>query len=549
MSAISVSQGIKIVEKDSTEVSPKTDDIVIGLVGYAGSGLERIAVKLNASFVSLGYKLEQIKISNIIEQWFGVEKEVSPNLTERGRIALRRARNLQDLGDKIRELHGVEALASLAVRRITLIKSKQVPRVPTVYLVDSLKHKGEVDLLRQVYDQSFYLLAVHCEEKAREGQLLGALDNSSAKFAGAENADVKAFMDRDAKDSSVAWGQQVREVFWLGDYFLDNSSKDAESFLIAQQIKRFSEIVLGIGWPRPSPDEEGMYLAFGAAKRSACLSRQVGAALQNEQGETISVGSNDVPKFGGGTYSSADANDERCYKWTFDDVAGKFVGCHNDRKKRSLEKEIGKWLGERLSEKFAALAHPVATEGVDVAKKAREEAEQRIRNFFKNESHQLERIPGLKEVIEYSRSIHAEMNALLSAARSGRSTEKTKLYCTTFPCHNCARHLVAAGVTAVYYVEPYVKSLAYELHSDSISLEPPKPAPAQQDRMTILPFVGVGPALYDKVFHKRLEVKAPDGRYIAPATAKPIDGVRLLELTQVEERAIKLVPERRAPTP
>ena len=531
--------------RNALEVNPKDDDIVIGLVGYAGSGLGRVTTKIGAAFHSHGFKLEKIKISALIETWFGYQANDQVDFPERGKAALLRAKRLQDSGDEMRRDLGLPALGSLAVRRIFNLKAKQTPRVRTVYVIDSIKHKAEVDLLRQVYDRSFYLLAVHCEDAVRESSLMGTLGDDEAKFPGADPSEVRSFMERDAKDSSAVYGQQVREVFWLGDYFVDNSSKKSEDFRLADQVKRFSEIVLGIGWPRPTPEEEGMYLAFGAARRSACLSRQVGAALQSESGEMISVGSNEVPRFGGGTYAHGDTVDARCFKWTFDLSGANFVGCHNDRKKRELEREIGKWLGERLSDKLATLAHPPAKEGTDIAAKARDEAKGRIKEFFETKVDQIERLPGLKEVIEFSRSIHAEMNALLSAARSGRSTRGARLFCTTFPCHNCARHLVAAGITSVHYVEPYVKSLAHELHSDAITLKPPAAQGAKPDKMTILPFVGVGPALFDRVFHKRHEVKASDGAFISPTAANPIDGVRLLQLTQVEERAIKLVPDRR----
>jgi deoxycytidylate deaminase len=68
---------------------------------------------------------------------------------------------------------------------------------------------------------------------------------------------------------------------------------------------------------------------------------------------------------------------------------------------------------------------------------------------------------------EFGRDVHAEMSAIVSAARRGTSTEGAYLYCTTFPCHNCAKHIIAAGIRQVVYVEPYAKSFAAEFHLDS----------------------------------------------------------------------------------
>jgi len=63
-----------------------------------------------------------------------------------------------------------------------------------------------------------------------------------------------------------------------------------------------------------------MYLAYAASLRSGDLSRQVGAALIDANGDLLDVGCNDVPKYGGGLYwpgvgcardieSGIDAND------------------------------------------------------------------------------------------------------------------------------------------------------------------------------------------------------------------------------------------------
>jgi deoxycytidylate deaminase len=74
-------------------------------------------------------------------------------------------------------------------------------------------------------------------------------------------------------------------------------------------------------------------------------------------------------------------------------------------------------------------------------------------------------------LLEFSRAVHAEMDALLSAARQGISPVGTRLFVTTFPCHYCARHLVTAGVDEVQYIEPYPKSQALELHDDAIQVQ------------------------------------------------------------------------------
>ena len=104
----------------------------------------------------------------------------------------------------------------------------------------------------------------------------------------------------------------------------------------------------------------------------------------------------------------------------------------------------------------------------------------------------------LFDVIEYSRQVHAEMAALMSCARRGISTAGAVLYCTTFPCHECSRHLVAAGVSRVVYVEPYEKSRVADLHSDSVDVElyagrDPAVDTKSGNKVRFEPFIGISP--------------------------------------------------------
>jgi deoxycytidylate deaminase len=106
----------------------------------------------------------------------------------------------------------------------------------------------------------------------------------------------------------------------------------------------------------------------------------------------------------------------------------------------------------------------------------------------------------LDDLTEYGRPVHAEMEALLACARSGISTAGGTVYTTTFPCHNCAKHIVAAGIVRVVYVEPYPKSKALTLHGDSIALD----NPLAMDRVRFVPFVGVAARRYFDLFSMRL---------------------------------------------
>ena len=131
------------------------------------------------------------------------------------------------------------------------------------------------------------------------------------------------------------------------------------------------------------------------------------------------------------------------------------------------------------------------------------------------------------------------MNALFNAAVQGISPKGGTLYTTTFPCHNCARHLVTAGIKRVYYIEPFVKSLASELHYDSLTTD----AVEQTDtRMLVVPFTGVGPRMYEEYFVKKTDLKNDrTGEYKPPSGDTPSLAVRLRELAHVERAAADLI--------
>lgn len=57
-----------------------------------------------------------------------------------------------------------------------------------------------------------------------------------------------------------------------------------------------------------------------------------------------------------------------------------------------------------------------------------------------------------------TRTVHAEANAIAFAARAGTSTEGSELYCTHSPCLGCAKLIINAGITAVYF-ENYYREL------------------------------------------------------------------------------------------
>lgn len=64
---------------------------------------------------------------------------------------------------------------------------------------------------------------------------------------------------------------------------------------------------------------------------------------------------------------------------------------------------------------------------------------------------------------ELCRGIHAEMNAIIQAARHGTCIADATLYCTTQPCSLCAKMLINVGIRTIYIEGGYPDALASEM--------------------------------------------------------------------------------------
>lgn len=53
-------------------------------------------------------------------------------------------------------------------------------------------------------------------------------------------------------------------------------------------------------------------------------------------------------------------------------------------------------------------------------------------------------------------TIHAEINAIIFAAKNGMSTKDCRLYVTHSPCQSCCLAIIQAGIKAVFFEELYV---------------------------------------------------------------------------------------------
>lgn len=110
---------------------------------------------------------------------------------------------------------------------------------------------------------------------------------------------------------------------------------------------------------------------------------------------------------------------------------------------------------EKWHVRFIKLAHEVATWSIDpstkvgcVLVKNKRVISTGYNGFPKNISDSFDRLMDREQ--KYEMTVHAEINAITTAALHGVSTEGATAYITFNPCSRCAAVLINAGIDSVY---------------------------------------------------------------------------------------------------
>lgn len=468
-------------ETKSTDIifNTHTPELVIALCGPIGSPLHQVSDKV-CEVLKHKYqytKCNKIRLSEKIKEF---SEKVKIKISEESEY--KKTETLINAGNELRKRYGNAFLAELAVHDIRVSRTPEdkieeseedafKPR-RVCHIIDSIKNQEELDLLRAVYGRMLYVIGVFSPLENRV---------ESLQRSGLDSIGIYKLIDRDSGEEFES-GQTVRDTFPNSDYFI-RVDKGTNSQL-ENKVNRFLDLILGSRVMTPTKHETAMYAAASASANSACLSRQVGAAATDSEGNILSTGWNDVPKMGGDLYMDEDDIDvdRRC--WNYKEK------CFNDEEKSIIANELLSELKDVIDDKNI------------------EKAKTKIFSFGK-----------LKGLIEFSRAVHAEMHAIIRAGKdNGRKLNGGKLFITTYPCHSCARHIIAAGIHEVYYIEPYRKSLAIKLHGDAIT-----ETETETQKVRILTYEGVSPNRFLDLYRVKSNERKYKGKLIkiSPDSAMP----------------------------
>lgn len=557
------------VPVDILDVLPPVDELVIGIVKAVGTTFTTQLAELERLLNKAGYHVEKIDVS---KYWKDAPGRVEPS---------NRFRSLwtsMEEGDNARARR-TDALALYAIRRVVELRASnrhQKLAERYAYVVDQMVHPEEVATLRTVYGSHFILISLYQDEDERRNNLIDELQSSVDEEKRTEDPPDSAetladrLMNRDRGDGSRDYRISIERTFHRADVFIDvadpphnrNVTRRRVAKPQAPVIDGFSTNTLGRLFEQIfsgsryglTKHEVAMGYAYSASLRSGSLARRVGAAIVTPDGTLLSAGYNEVPAPGGGQYpvrqfpvqkgnlEDLDFRDDNFTPHVADYEVDEAYGYDsNDLIKYEIFEDLIHRLkaGGYLLEEFDPWDMIALRPAGDQEPTDQENAE-RLRDAE------------LFDVIEFSRSVHAEMSALMSALRHRIPIRGCHLYTTTFPCHACARHIVAAGIDRVVYVEPYPKSRVDELHRDSIILGRRSSDQEKVLRRPVefIPFIGIAPARQAELFSATKRKYSfgeinPPGRSIEAKESSVVSPDAALRWVSAHKLLRKIVPAQR----
>ncbi|WP_038059723.1 anti-phage dCTP deaminase [Thioalkalivibrio sp. ALJT] len=509
----------------------KGPELFIGLVGPIGTNRDEIYTALNDSLHSYGYETKRVRLSSTLHEVDGLEWLPEIHGDEFTRIE----RHMR-AGTKVREITGrADALAYFAVAEIRRLRAQSNEAEPngldwqsepellentvqrsTAYVLDSLKHPKEIETLRAIYGRAFITISIHTTRSRRVTSLTDHLKTTkpNADHDGQLEQQATMLVQIDEKEEGTELGQKVRSAFPKADFFLN----EKDTATIRKDVKRFLELLFNHPFRTPTIDEYGMFFAEASSWRSADLSRQVGAAILSDKGEIISVGFNEVPKAFGGYNWEGDQPDHRDFQ------NGKDPGT------------------KHKNQMVAEIIHRMADSDLITSDNKKQEAREIASKITQGKETDLLKDIKAANVIEFGRSVHAEMAAICDAASRGVSIKGAQLFVNTFPCHICARHILASGISRVVYIEPYPKSLTTDLYRNQITEDSSEAC----SKVPFEAFRGVSPRQYQFFFKLQSERKDSAGQAVnwSEKTAEPRMQRYVLSYIALEQAATGEIIER-----
>ena len=406
--------------------------LVIGVTGPIGSGVSTIA----DAFAANGFK--KLRISDVIRQ----------EETRRQALgSINKRQMLQDIGNEFRA-QDPSYWVTQTLKVNGILHEGEIRDRTSDLVIDSVRNLQEAKELMHRFAPNFFLIAVQASKETRWNRLVEEYQGDQAEFEQDDARDT---------DEELDHGQQVDRCVQFADYVIlneqDQRGPGTRNSMIWNEIQSDVELMRaaheyrsGGSGRAANSSEVAMAIAYAQSYQSACLKRFVGAAIVDENGMTLAVGFNENPT----PMMPCKSQYGFCYK--------------DSEMEKSLDSRRDVHC-PKCGTRHALLQKPYHCTNCHENLKL---------SFFPSRN------------LEICTAIHAEERAIRSLGF--HSAKGATLYCTTFPCFQCARYIVDAGISKVVYVEAYPVKQSVEF--------------LRANRVTVMPFHGFKARAFNLVFRQ-----------------------------------------------
>lgn len=369
-------------------------------------------------------------------------KEIEKRLSEKERGLVPAV--LQNWGDNIRRYKGIipgaekedapEALASIANKIIKMLRhynrlyeKVDVGFKPTRIVIDALRNPFEILYFRERLS-GFYCLSVNTTKQIRHDKLM--------KYRNLSYDEVNAIDEKEkskSKEEESFRRIDIDRCLQLSDIHLSHSGEPVNNnFKLINQLFTYLSLMLHPGLVPPSPQERIMQIAYTAKMNSGCLSRQVGAAITDENYSIRAIGWNSTPE-----------GQVPCALRVFENLT--------ERMDQDAFSEYERTNPEFQANGIGKLSCAYKSRQEDINKSLRGLP---IRYCFKDIHTTITEKQKYNQV--HTRSLHAEENAFLQLAKyGGNGIKGGKLFSTASCCELCAKKAFHLGIKEIYYIDSY----------------------------------------------------------------------------------------------
>lgn len=307
----------------------------------------------------------------------------------------------------------------------------------TQIVINSLKNPLEILFFKQRYS-GFYSFAINKDEDELWGDIIGKFTMTYDKKI------VLSLVDEEYKggENKEFYKQRVEECLQLADIHISflspdllekkNKARDNSSpyFSWKDQLLKYVSLIYHPGLVAPSSEERCMQLAYTAKHNSGCISRQVGAAITDENYSVKAIGWNSTPE-----------GQVPCSLRKIQDLINKeydFETAFTNYERAIIGNDFRLALETNFLEQIEKNKNLLNGRNICYCFKS-------LKNSFSEGKNQV-----------HTRSLHAEENAFLQISKyGGEGIRNGILFSTASPCELCSKKAYQLGIKVIYYIDPY----------------------------------------------------------------------------------------------